>query len=206
MKVRSCKTTTIVMTAILSTLLAACQSSSVVDSAMVKVTLPNGKMRLIESTIPTFTATVMKVAVQHNNQSFNIDSTVPTVSSQGLVTGGLFTPTAPEGAHWQLLMLGGTQIESASKRQPYLRMSGGQMQGLTGCNVMTGAYNRQNEKMQFIQVKGTNSVCPEVQQMERKLIVSLQQLRSWRLTDNDHHLQFLSEKGEVLAEFVALSP
>jgi heat shock protein HslJ len=85
-------------------------------------------------------------------------------------------------------------------------MSGGQMQGLTGCNVMTGAYNRQNEKMQFIQVKGTNSVCPEVQPMERKLIVALQQLRSWRLTSNDHHLQFLSEKGEVLAEFVALSP
>jgi heat shock protein HslJ len=148
----------------------------------------------------------MKVAVQHKNQSFNIDSTVPTVSSQGLVTGGLFTPTAPEGAHWQLLMLGGTKVESISKRQPYLRMSGGQMQGLTGCNVMTGAYNRQNEKMQFIQVKGTNTVCPDVQKMERTLIISLQQLRSWRLTDKDHHLQFLSEKGEVLAEFIALSP
>jgi len=194
------------MTVMVSTLSVACQSPSAVNTVTVKVTLPDGKMRLIESTVPTFTATVMKVAVQHKNQSFNIDSTVPTVTSQGLVTGGLFTPTAPEGAHWQLLMLGGTKIDNTSKRPPYLRMSGGQMQGLTGCNVMTGAYNRQNEKMQFIQVKGTNSVCPEVQQMERKLIVSLQQLRSWRLTDNDHHLQFLSEKGEVLAEFVALSP
>ncbi len=196
----------IIMTAMASMLLVACQSPSVVNTVTVKVTLPDGKVRVIESTTPKFSATVMSVNVQHNNQSFNIASTVPTVSSQGLVTGGLFTPTAPEGAHWQLLMLGGTKIESTSKRQPYLRMSGGQMQGLTGCNVMTGAYNRQNEKMQFIQVKGTNSVCPEVQQMERKLIVSLQQLRSWRLTDNDHHLQFLSEKGEVLAEFVALSP
>lgn len=194
------------ITAMFTMLLAACQSSSVIDSTMVKVTLPNGKMRIIESTIPTFTATVMKVAVQHKNQSFHIDSTVPTVSSQGLVTGGLFTPTAPEGAYWQLLLLDGVKVDSTRKRQPYLRMSGGQMQGLTGCNVMTGAYNRQNEKMQFIQVKGTNSVCSDVNTMERKFIFSLQQLRSWRLTDNDHHLQFLSEKGEVLAEFVALSP
>ena len=80
------------------------------------------------------------------------------------------------------------------------------MQGLTGCNVMTGAYNRQNEKMQFIQVKGTNSVCSDVNTMERKFIFSLYLLRNWRLTDNDYHLQFLSEKGEMLAEFVALSP
>ncbi|MBH1972184.1 MAG: META domain-containing protein [Moraxellaceae bacterium] len=194
------------MTAMTSMLLVACQSPSAVKTVSVKVMLPDGKVRVIESTTPTFLATVMKVAVQHKNQSFNIDSTVPTVSSQGLVTGGLFTPTAPEGAHWQLLMLGGTKVESISKRQPYLRMSGGQMQGLTGCNVMTGAYNRQNEKMQFIQVKGTNTVCPDVQKMERTLIISLQQLRSWRLTDKDHHLQFLSEKGEVLAEFIALSP
>ncbi len=194
------------LTLICAVLLTACQAPTVVDSSAVKVKLADGKFRTIAATVPTFTATVMKVNVQHNQKAFSIDSAPPTVTSQGLVTGGLFTPTAPEGAHWQLLSIGDVKVAISSKRQPYLRMSGGQMQGLTGCNVMSGAYNRQNEKMQFIQVKGTNSVCAEMQQTEKKLINALQQLRVWRLTSPEKHLQFLNDKGDVVAEFVALSP
>ena len=104
------------------------------------------------------------------------------------------------------MSIGGIKVANVSKRQPYLRMSGGKMQGLTGCNVMSGAYNRQNEKMQFIQVQGTNSVCVETLQTEKKLITALQQLRVWRLTNPEKHLQFLNDKGDVVAEFVALSP
>ena len=194
------------LTLICAVSLTACQAPTAIDSSAVKVKLADGKYRTIEATVPTFTATVMKVNVQHNQKAFSIDSAQPTVTSQGLVTGGLFTPTAPEGAHWQLLSIGDFKVASSSKRQPYLRMSGGQMQGLTGCNVMSGAYNRQNEKMQFIQVKGTNTVCAEMQQTEKKLINALQQLRVWRLTSPEKHLQFLNDKGDVVAEFVALSP
>jgi heat shock protein HslJ len=194
------------LTLICAVSLIACQAPTTVDNAVVQVKLADGKFRTIEATVPTFTATVMKVNVQHNQKAYSIDSAQPTVTSQGLVTGGLFTPTAPEGAHWQLLSMGDVKVLNSSKRQPYLRMSGGKMQGLTGCNVMSGAYNRQNEKMQFIQVQGTNSVCAETQQTEKKLIAALQQLRAWRLTNPEKHLQFLNDKGDVLAEFVALSP
>ena len=194
------------LTLICAVLLIACQAPTAVDEAAVKVKLADGKFRTIEATVPTFTATVMKVNVQHHQKAFSIDSALATVTSQGLVTGGSFTPTAPEGAHWQLLSIGGIKVANVSKRQPYLRMSGGKMQGLTGCNVMSGAYNRQNEKMQFIQVQGTNSVCAETQQTEKKLITALQQLRVWRLTNPEKHLQFLNDKGDVVAEFVALSP
>jgi heat shock protein HslJ len=194
------------LTLLSAVLLTACQASSAIDSSAVKVKLADGKYRTIEATVPSFTATVMKVNVQHNQKTFSIDSAQPTVTSQGVVTGGLFTPTAPEGAHWQLLSLEGLKVSVVGKRQPYIRMIGGQMQGLTGCNVMSGAYNRLNEKMQFIQVKGTNSVCAEMQQTEKKLINALQQLRVWRLIGPEKHLQFLNDKGDVVAEFVALSP
>ena len=124
------------LTLICAVSLTACQAPTAIDSSAVKVKLADGKYRTIEATVPTFTATVMKVNVQHNQKAFSIDSAQTTVTSQGLVTGGLFTPTAPEGAHWQLLSIGDVKVASSSKRQPYLRMSGGQMQGLKGCNVM----------------------------------------------------------------------
>lgn len=198
--------TTIGLALICPILLVACQTSTVIDKASVKVKFADGRSRTIEATVPTFTATIMKVNVQHSQQAFTIDSAQPTVTSQGLVTGGLFTPTAPEGAHWQLLSIGDVNIINSGKRQAYLRMSGGKMQGLTGCNVMSGVYNRQNEKMQFIQVQGTNVVCAETERVEKKLINALQQLRTWRLTEPEKHLQFLNDHGDVVAEFVALSP
>lgn len=186
-----------------STLLMACQTPVVKDDSAVHVIMPNGQVRVIESTIPTAS---QKATVRHNGRVFTVDASKPSVSSQGQVTGSFFVPSAPEGAHWQLLSIGAITVSNTAKRQPYLRMSGGLMQGLTGCNVMDGSYNRFNEKMRFIKVKGTTNVCAESQAIETGLIQAMQKLRTWRITDENHHLQFLNESGEVLAEFVALSP
>jgi len=90
------------------------------------------------------------------------------------------------------------------KRPPYLRMVGGQMHGLTGCNVMSGIYHRDEQKMQFMRVQGTTSNC-EYQDLERSFIGALQRLRFWRVTP-DYHLQFLDDKSQVVAEFIALFP
>ncbi len=185
-----------------ATVLIACQTP-VVDDSSVHVSMPNGQVRVIESTMPTAS---QNMTLRHNGQVFTIDASKLSVSSQGQVTGSFFVPSAPEGAHWQLLSIGSTTIAKTAKRQPYLRMSGGLMQGLTGCNIMDGTYNRINEKMRFMQVKGTTNVCADTQTMEAGLIQAMQKLRTWRITNVDHHLQFLSESGEVLAEFVALSP
>ena len=51
------------LTLICAVLLIACQAPTAVDEAAVKVKLADGKFRTIEATVPTFTATVMKVNV-----------------------------------------------------------------------------------------------------------------------------------------------
>ncbi len=177
------------------------------DGTSVVIKLPNGQQRRVTSELPTYSATIGQISVKNGQAHLLvINATQPTVLAQGRVTGGFFKPSSPDGAHWQLTALHGVKIDAKhSKRPPYLRMSGGQMHGLTGCNIMSGVYYRQNEKMQFVRVQGTTSDCPQFQTLEKEFIGALQQLRTWQITP-DYRLQFLSEQGQVVAEFVALSP
>lgn len=181
------------------------QSSISSDGTSVVVRLADGQQRVVSSDLPNYSAKVGQVTVQHGERSFAIQSTQPTLSTEGKVTGSVFKPNAPEGAHWQLIKLNGQEVNSTkSKRPPYLRMVGGQMNGLTGCNVMSGIYHRDEQKMQFMRVQGTTSNC-EYQELERNFIGALQHLRFWRVTPN-YHLQFLDDKSQVVAEFIALFP
>lgn len=178
------------------------------DGTSVVIKLPNGEQRTVLADSPSYSATIGMVNVQGQANKLVINATQPTVTAAGQVTGsGLFKPNAPEGAHWQLIALNGKAIDARhSKRPPYVRMSAGKMQGLTGCNVMSGFYRRnsENQSMQFIQVQGTTQTC-DYQSLEASFIKALQDLREWRIT-SDYHLQFLSDKQQLLAEFVALSP
>jgi len=184
-------------------------SSISADGTSVVVKLPDGQERELSSAAPSYSATIGAISVQGKNNHLVINSSTPTVSASGKVTGnGLFKPpSAPEGAHWQLIKLNGQDIDAkGSPRPPYLRMSANKMQGLTGCNVMSGFYNRNQEHdMQFIQVQGTTQKCPKYQALESDFIAALQKLRVWKITPEDH-LQFLDDKQQVVAEFVALSP
>ena len=179
------------------------------DGTSVVVKLPDGQERELGAAVPSYSATIGAISVQGKNNHLTINASTPTVSAGGTVTGnGLFKPpSAPEGAHWQLIKLNGQDIDAkGSPRPPYLRMSANKMQGLTGCNVMSGFYNRNQEhNMQFIQVQGTTNKCPKYQSLESDFIAALQKFRVWRITPDDH-LQFLDEKQVVVAEFVALSP
>ncbi|MCB1674222.1 MAG: META domain-containing protein [Pseudomonadales bacterium] len=178
------------------------------DGTSVLIKLPNGEQRTVLSDSPTYSATIGMVNVQGQANKLVINASQPTVTAAGQVTGsGLFKPNAPEGAHWQLIAINGQAIDARhSKRPPYIRMSANKMQGLTGCNVMSGFYNRlsTNNTMQFIQVQGGTEKC-DYQSLEASFIKALQALREWRITP-DYHLQFLSDKQQVVAEFVALSP
>lgn len=182
------------------------QSSISSDGTAVVVKLADGQQRVVSSGLPNYSAKIGQVTVQHGERSFAIQSTQPTLSTEGKVTGSApFKPNAPEGAHWQLIKLNGQKVDSKqSKRPPYLRMVGGQMHGLTGCNVMSGIYHRDEQKMQFMRVQGTTNSC-DYQPLERHFISALQALRFWRVT-TDYHLQFLDEKSQVVAEFIALFP
>lgn len=181
------------------------QSSISSDGTAVVVKLADGQQRVVSSGLPNYSAKIGQVTVQHGERSFAIQSTQPTLITEGKVTGSVFKPNAPEGAHWQLIKLNGQKIDSAnSKRPPYLRMVGGQMNGLTGCNVMSGIYHRDEQKMQFMRVQGTTNSC-DYQPLERSFITALQALRLWRVTP-DYHLQFLDDKSQVVAEFIALFP
>lgn len=181
------------------------QSSISSDGTSVVVKLADGQQRVVSSGLPSYSAQIGQVTVQRGERSFTIQSTKPTLSTEGKVTGSVFKPNAPEGAHWQLITLNGQTVDSKkSKRPPYLRMVGGQMHGLTGCNVMSGIYHRDEEKMQFMRVQGTTNNC-DYQELERNFIGALQRLRLWRVTP-DYHLQFLDEKSQVVAEFIALFP
>lgn len=178
------------------------------DGTAVVIKLPHGQQRTVTSVAPSYSATIGAINVQGKNNNLVIDATAPSVSAGGKVTGsGLFKPNAPEGAHWQLIKLNGQDIDAkGSQRPPYLRMSANKMQGLTGCNVMSGFYNRlsTNNTMQFIQVQGGTQSC-DYQPLEASFIGALQALRIWRITP-EYHLQFLDDKQTVVAEFVALSP
>ncbi|HMU86359.1 MAG TPA: META domain-containing protein [Agitococcus sp.] len=133
-------------------------SSIAQDGTSVVVKLANGQQRVVTSNLPTYSATIGRVNVQQGGRSFAIEPTQPTVTTTGKVTGSVFKPNAPEGAHWQLVKLNGQTVDSQkSKRPPYLRMVGGQMHGLTGCNVMSGIYHRDDKKMQFMRVQGTTT-------------------------------------------------
>ena len=111
-------------------------SSISTDGTSVVVKLPNGQERELSSTTPSYSATIGMISVQGKDNHLLINASTPTVSASGKVTGnGLFKPpSAPEGAHWQLIKLNGQDIDAkGSPRPPYLRMSANKMQGLTGC-------------------------------------------------------------------------
>lgn len=183
------------------------QSRIAADGTSVVVKLADGQQRVIMADEPHYSAKIGQITVQDGAHHFAIQATQPTLSTEGKVTGSVFKPNAPEGAHWQLVALNGQHIDTTQcKRPPYLRMSAGKMQGLTGCNVMSGVYRRDSSKhtMQFMQVQGGTQPC-DMTHIEKAFVLALQQLRVWQVTP-DYHLQFLDGNNQVLAEFVALSP
>jgi len=84
------------------------------------VRLADGQQRVVSSDLPNYSAKVGQVTVQHGERSFAIQSTQPTLSTEGKVTGSAFKPNAPEGAHWQLIKLNGQKVDSTNRKRDYM--------------------------------------------------------------------------------------
>lgn len=87
------------------------------------------------------------------------------------------SPTdALEHYEWDLVELQGIQPDQLTSMytRPYVRFSGQQVSGHTGCNAMAGEIKLEGERMQLSQVASTRMYCEPVAQIEQSFLQMLE--------------------------------
>lgn len=83
---------------------------------------------------------------------------------------------ALENYEWDLVELQNTQPEQleALQTRPYIKFSGQQLSGHTGCNAMAGQFNLEGERLQLSQVASTRMYCESAAQIENTFLQILE--------------------------------
>ncbi|WP_417584552.1 META domain-containing protein [Nitrincola sp.] len=99
-----------------------------------------------------------------------------------------------EHHEWDLVELQNTQSEQleALQTRPYVKFSGQQISGHTGCNAMAGQIKLEGERLQLSQVASTRMYCEQAAQIENTFLQILEKAsysslegESWSWYDED---------------------
>jgi len=110
---------------------------------------------------------------------------------------------ALDRVEWRLVKLNGRAVNvTSSKMRPRLRFErdGHQVSGSTGCNRVTGSYQRNGEQVRFSQMASTKMACFEGMETESNFLRALEQTRSWRVVGDQLELYDFSRNAVATFE------
>ena len=120
------------------------------------------------------------------------------------------TPTRAtplEGTHWTLVELDGKPIPSDLPQEAYLVLEEEpqRVSGSGGCNQLTGAYERDGERLRFKQIASTRKACIQGgMDTETSFFAVLDQTRGFRISGRG--LELVDDTRRILALFAARDP
>lgn len=109
-----------------------------------------------------------------------------------------------EGTRWRPTQLGGEPVlVSGRQREPWLVLEGrGQrVIGFTGCNRMSGSFERNGERIRFGPISSTRMACLSRSEIEQEFLRALESARTWRVLGTFLELQ--GDEGSMVARFEA---
>ena len=110
-----------------------------------------------------------------------------------------------ENTYWRLVRLGEKPVagpEGQREAHLILHPAEGRVSGSGGCNLLTGSYELDGEKLTFGNIAGTLMACPAGMDVEREFLAALKEVRKTRVLGQQ--LQLFNAAGEPVARFVAV--
>jgi putative lipoprotein len=105
------------------------------------------------------------------------------------------------GTHWRLVSVG-DQPANTSRREPFIVLTDGRIEGSTGCNTFDAGYRLEDAALSFSFFATTRMYCKEVFDQERLLLDTLPAVTGW--TVNGNRLELKDSAGTVLAVYEAV--
>lgn len=123
----------------------------------------------------------------------------------GETCGAPFATATFENTYWKLTRLREAPVQVAhDQREPHLIFrDGNAFAGSGGCNNIGGSFTKQDGSLTLGKGFSTMMACPEGMEQERKLLDTLEEVRSWRIIGE--HLELYDAEGQRLARFQAVA-
>lgn len=106
---------------------------------------------------------------------------------------------ALESTYWQLVKLG-ADAPAPTERAISLFLLQGKVSGYGGCNLFSGRYEFDYERLVFPQLAAANLPCTAKGQ-ERTVFQTLEQSHYWHINQDNRHLYLLDSSGNTLMEW-----
>ncbi|MDR5866702.1 META domain-containing protein [Halomonas koreensis] len=113
-----------------------------------------------------------------------------------------FVTESLENTYWKLIELDGAPVPAVDAgREPHLvfHPSEGRVAGATGCNRLTGSYQRDASTLSFGALASTRMACADAMRLESRFLAMLERVDRYRVLAD--RLEFYDARGEVLARF-----
>jgi heat shock protein HslJ len=108
-----------------------------------------------------------------------------------------------ENTYWKLVQLSGiTGNLPNTKKDLYLQMKNGIVNGFSGCNNFFGSYSFQNDSLHFESMVATKMFCSKTMDLENNLLGTLAETNLYHISSNE--LELLHNQVP-LAVFVAVA-
>jgi len=129
---------------------------------------------------------------------------LPATFAGDLPCGAQFATADLENTYWRLTRLGDKPVTVAeNRREPHLvlRSEDHRVDGLGGCNRISGNYILAGNRITFGEMASTMMACADGMDTERTFLEALACVKTWKITGE--HLELFDGNGSVLARFEA---
>jgi heat shock protein HslJ len=128
------------------------------------------------------------------DSSRGLDSTETRVTSESL-----------ENTYWKLTRLGDAPIAEAP-REPHFILDPAtrRVGGSGGCNLMTGSYELNGDRLSFDSMSTTLMACADGMETEKSFLDALLRVTRWNIAGQE--LELLDKSGHTIARFEARQP
>jgi heat shock protein HslJ len=146
-------------------------------------------------------ALLFALALPYGQACHQHANTTPAASSAEAVI-----PASALHQHWRLESLDGSPETRQTQRKPaWIKLGADQkLEGFGGCNVLMAHFTQEDNKLSFGPIASTRRACKSGMRQEGRFIKVLQQVRSWRIHENQ--LQLLDQTGQIRLRFEAPTP
>lgn len=103
---------------------------------------------------------------------------------------------------WIATQLGNTEIKTApnSRNIPHLQFNANnQISGADGCNRVMGAYQTQNDKLEFAQLASTKMACIDDNGVPQQFAEAMSKVKRYQIFNKT--LKLLDQNGNLLIQF-----
>ncbi len=110
-----------------------------------------------------------------------------------------------KNTHWRLLVAKGTAIGVAEgQKEPFLYLAPDEdrIRGFAGCNIFTGSFELQGDRLSFTQVAATMKMCIRDMEKEQLFLAVMLEAASYRISGDTLHL--FDDGNKQIASFKAV--